>query len=100
MPDQITAEERRLIDAHLAEHGARRIPRGVGGETDCSAFGMQAIMRNEIHIRQARDLAIVRDAPRHSVDELAKRHFVSTSTVRLVLLRHDAWAKGQVRRRR
>lgn len=30
MADRITPEERRLIDEHLARHGARRIPRGVG----------------------------------------------------------------------
>ena len=38
MADRITAEERRLIDAHLSRHGARHIPRGVCAETEAPSF--------------------------------------------------------------
>ena len=52
MADRITAEERRLIDEHLARRGARRIPRGATGEPE--VLTMREVSLREFRLSQAR----------------------------------------------
>jgi hypothetical protein len=93
MADRITTEERRLIDAHLARHGAQVIPQGVCAE-DPDAIA------NGLRLRDARDRAICAEAEDRSLAELSSRFRLSASMVKRILLQGDAWAKDQQRRLR
>lgn len=96
MADRISAEERRLIDTYLAWPGAKRIAQGVSGEElDESLRGKIA---QGFRVRAARNQAICAEAAHSTVEELAKRHGLGLSMIRMILNEGDAWAKGQDRR--
>jgi hypothetical protein len=96
MADRISPEERRLIDEHLITHGAQVIPRGVSGDD------LDESLRDRIaggfRVRAARNQAICAEAAHSTVGELAKRHGLGLSMIRMILNEGDAWAKGQDRR--
>lgn len=98
MADRITTEERRLIDAHLARHGAQVIAQGVCAEDPDE--GLTGAIASGLRLRDARDRAICAEAEDRSLAELSSRFRLSASMVKRILLQGDAWAKDQQRRLR